>query len=395
MREFIYYHRNELKPKGGPSGYLYNLNKGLLECNVCGIDFLPDRKITIKNKIRAKIINYPKVYKIIHNLTHGIYGDNILNMIFHSKKYDAVVDLNDYDVVHFHNTLDMYMCKDSLNFYKGKVLLTSHSPKVFHKELLDDFADSTKNRRISEIEAIDVIDKYAFERADYIIFPVPEATECYFNTWDKFESIYNKNKQKFYYLPTGTTPKKYSLNKSEFREKYGIPQDAFVVSYIGRHNEVKGYDTVKKVAQLVLEKYDDIYFVIGGQQGPLYQLNNKKWIEIGWTNDPGSIINGSDIFMLPNKETYFDLVMLEVLSIGTPVVTSYTGGNKYFERFGSKGITLYKSNEELIEAILKFKNSTEDLEILRNENRKLYNDYFSNEKFARGYLQLVNELYDK
>ena len=43
-----------------------------------------------------------------------------------------------------------------------------------------------------------------------------------------------------------------------------------------------------------------------------------------WTNDPHSLINASDMFILPNKETYFDLIMLEVLSMGKIVLATNT-----------------------------------------------------------------------
>lgn len=190
MKELIYFHSNMLQPKGGPAGYLYNLNREFEKCNIDCIDFLPEKKITYKDKIKKIVVKFPSVYKIIHYFAQKNYGNSILNMIFNSKEYKAEVDLSCYDIVHFHSTLDMYMCKDSLEKFSGKVLLTSHSPKVYHKELMDDFAESTKKSRKSQIDNIDIIDSYAFERADYVIFPVPEAMECYENTWDKFSGMF-------------------------------------------------------------------------------------------------------------------------------------------------------------------------------------------------------------
>ena len=395
MKELIYYHKNKLLPSGGPAGYLYNLNIELEKRNISNIEFLPDERITLKNIIRKKMANYPKIFKIIHFFTQKKYGNDMLNLIFKNKSYTADINLEQYDIIHFHCTLDMYLCKDSLENFKGKVMLTSHSPKAFHQELLDDFASSTKRKRKKEINKIDVIDEYAFLRADVIIFPVKESIECYSNTWKKFPKILTKIKRKICYLPTGTLPKKYNKNNIEFRKEYAIPNDSFLIAYVGRHNEIKGYDIVKEVAKDLFKESKNVYFIIGGQQGPLYQLNDDKWIEVGWTNDPGSIINAADMFILPNKETYFDLVMLEVLSIGTPVIASYTGGNKYFEKFNTKGIQLYKNYGELISMIhnLICLNS-EDRDKLREKNRDIYYSNFTNEKFANRYLEIVNGLYD-
>lgn len=67
-------------------------------------------------------------------------------------------------------------------------------------------------------------------------------------------------------------------------------------------------------------------------------LKDSRWKEVGWTNDSQSIIAASDVFVLPNRETYFDIIMLEVLSCGKIVIASRTGGNKYFEKIGAKGV---------------------------------------------------------
>lgn len=57
------------------------------------------------------------------------------------------------------------------------------------------------------------------------------------------------------------------------------------------------------------------------------------------------------MFVLPNRETYFDLVMLEVLSLGKIVVASRTGGNKYFEKMNVNGVLLYDTIDEAVEIL--------------------------------------------
>ena len=57
------------------------------------------------------------------------------------------------------------------------------------------------------------------------------------------------------------------------------------------------------------------YFLIAGKEEPMKGLDNSHWIEVGWTNDPHSLIAASDVFVLPNHETYFDLVFLSMFVI--------------------------------------------------------------------------------
>ena len=392
MKELIYFNKRDLKPTGGPRGYLYNLNEQIIKNNNENIEFL-DYEMSSKKK---------KIFKFIEKLPKGLnkkanlylkhrYAKNVINNVFGDKERKTTVDLNKYDIIHFHDTYSMYMVKDSLKEYKGKVLITSHCPKPCHREIREDHIlheDYLKYKK--DYDKLDIIDEYAFNRADYIVFPCEEAEEPYFNQWDKYKEIKKKNKKKYRYILTGTKKCITKETKEEIRKKYNIPNDAFLISYVGRHNEVKGYDDLKEIGSEVL-KGKNIYFLIAGKEGPLYKLDNEKWIEVGWTNDPHSIIGASDIFVLPNKETYFDLILLEVLSLGKPVLATYTGGNKYFEK-EKCGIEFYKNNKEAVKKLIDFSKNKKELEKLGKLNEKLFEEKFTTEVFYKNYVSLINEI---
>ena len=176
------------------------------------------------------------------------------------------------------------------------------------------------------------------------------------------------------------------------RAKYNIPKEAFVVCYVGRHNEIKGYDLLKQIGSELLEQ-GNIYFLIAGKEEPMQGIRHPRWIEIGWTNDPHSLINASDIFLLPNKETYFDLVMLEILSLGTIVLASHTGGNKYFEKMQPNGVILFQGKEDAVKKTLELKNMSRNQKaLLRELNRKMFAEHFTAEIFTQSYLDLINSL---
>ena len=180
------------------------------------------------------------------------------------------------------------------------------------------------------------------------------------------------------------------MSKAGIRKKYGIPQQAFVVSYVGRHNEIKGYSSLKEIGKKFLNEHENVYFLIAGKEGPLYHLEHERWIEAGWTKDPGSIIQAADVFVLPNKETYFDLIMLEVLSLGQIILATRTGGNKYFAQFDTHGIVLYDEQKEALAALERLIQITdEEREQLRQSNRALYFNHFTNTVFAKNYLKLI------
>ena len=125
----------------------------------------------------------------------------------------------------------------------------------------------------------------------------------------------------------------------------------------------------------------------------LLGLNHKRWVEVGWTNDPHSLIAASDVFVLPNKETYFDLVMLEVLSLGKVIVASNTGGNKYFNKLNATGVLLYDTKDEAIKLINDIKQlSSYEKAKMEKANKKIFEDYFTMEIFSKQYMNIINNL---
>ncbi len=396
MKVLIYADKNILEPIGGPTGYLYNLYKELKKEKIDNIYFLNNKKMKKKMFIKRC---YKKLPKAFQNKYKKFKNDkekyNILDKVFSTSPKESICDLNEYDMVHFHATLDMYMVKDSLDNYKGKVIITSHTPKVAFKETIEDRLSKEEYRsKKKKLDRLEIVDEYAFNRADYIIFPCEEAEEPYYHSWDKYKEIKEKNKSKYFYLPTGIIPIEIDDTDKKIRRQYNIPENAFIISYVGRHNETKGYDQLKILGERILNKYTNVYFLIAGRETPLKGLENNHWIEIGWTDKPYEIVKASNLFILPNKETYFDLVLLEVLSIGKTVLLTSTGGNKYFEKFPNKALYYYDYGN-IEEALLQFSkiynSSTKELEF---KNKKLFLDNFTIKKFTQKYLEILTKIYE-
>lgn len=395
MKVLIYYKENELKPIGGPSGYLYNIKNELNKIDMKDIYFIKDdesntRKKTIKDRLKRIYIKYiPRKIQI----RLGFYEKSMRKKIFNSKSLTTNINIDEYDIIHFHSALSMYLIKDSLKNYKGKVLLTSHSPKISHKEMIDGFATMKMYKKNKNYyDAYEVIDEYAFNRADYIIFPTKEAEECYYNTWEKYKTIHQNNRDKYIYIASGINGITIDKSKAEVRKKYGIPDDAFLISYVGRHNEVKGYDHLLEIGKAALNKFENLYFIVGGIEEPLKGLKHERWVEVGWTNRPHDLINSSDLFILPNKETYFDLIFLEVLSVGKTMLVTNTGGNKHFKKYKNAGIFYYDyGNTE--EAIKKIGNIISkklmEYEII---NKEIMMNNYTVSIFVKKYIDVLNNI---
>lgn len=390
MKEILIYMRRPLlKPVGGPIGYNYNLALQLQEKGVKNIHYIESSKGDVSDfnqKVRNIKIGW---LRNVITIAKSFYRKFKLLYGFSHK---AMIDLNQFDIVHFQSTMDLFDCRDSLKHYKGKVVLTSHSPTVFWKEMFAMLTSWERKYMGWFYKKLERMDEYAFKRADFIVFPCEEAEEPYYNSWEKYKDIREQKKSCYRYVLSGINDVCARESRSEIRKKYGIPENAFVVSYVGRHNEIKGYDILKSIGETILQD-ENVWVLVAGREGPLFRLNHPRWIEIGWTTDPHSPIAASDLFILPNRETYFDLVLLELLALGKIVLASYTGGNKFFDKLQPNAVVTYKSLDEALQKINEIRRmSPEDRKFFERRNRSLYERYFNSSVFAEQYVELLNSL---
>lgn len=389
MKVLIFHDIGALKPVGGPSGYLYNLRQEMKRVGDSEIYFLQESSFTkLKRYIKKNILPkcaVDKYEKKKNEKSLSVYLKQVKKESQQTHNYK----LQEYDVVHFHNTFEMYRIKKDLENYQGIVILTSHSPKVYFKELIEDVADSKdyiENEYI--FDSAEEFDRYAFERADCVIFPCPGAEEPYYHSWPAYREL--RDESKIRYVPTGILPVTCKRSKDEVRKQYGIPENVTLLSFVGRHNKVKGYDLLQEI----FARINNVYVICCGNISTIHSPHSNRWIEVGWTDDPYSIVGASDIYMLPNRETYFDIAMLQTLSIGKCSVISNTGGNKEFSN--APGVKLYNIIEEAVEFVNQFQSmSIKERSNLETLQRTEFVEKYTIDSFYNRYKNTLAELLEE
>ena len=414
----IYYEWHTDIRAGGPTGYLANLLDGLnrIENNNNPLVFFN----TLDKEPAVPLPEIKGFHKVIHDFFYSktylksFYIDHISRyqkrlrtdymdfLSSPSKMYCRndmfeKMDLKRTKTIHVHTIGDAIKVRNSLNRIGArhiKLLLTSHTPEApsdeYYKEYLENGHEEKYANDIRNLWK--KIEKEAFNSADILIFPSKEAMEPLFATMDDFQDIVAHKDIRF--IASGAKQLKQTLSKHEAKKKYGV-EGKFVVGYVGRHNEIKGYDILQNAAKKVMLQNDNISFLIGGKQGNVFTpLNDKRWIEAGWVN-PADLFQAIDVFVLPNRMTYFDLVLLEVMSMGVPVIASATGGNKSVQE-QTKSLFLYDNTvDSLAETILML--SKESLSTMRNYSNLIKREYENNytpSLFAERYLSLINQIYE-
>lgn len=370
MRVLIYKVESELAPVGGPLGYCFNIKEELKRRGITDIDFLPDIP---KDNLKSNSIK--KYFSTFKKLVSGKQTN---------------FDFTKYDAIHFHSVKDFYQNRIALKNYKGKILFTMHSPVPFHMESNENIKKHHKFLGLFlNKHAFSYMDKYVFDHADYIVLPCVEAEESYYFHWKAYKKIHERNKEKYRYIPTGIVGAKAKIDADEYRNSLGYSKDDFIVAYVGRHNEIKGYDRIINMAKKL--NNENIKFLVGGKEFPLKGPELSNWKEIGWTNDPYSLVNSANVFILPNRETYFDIVMLETLSLGKNSLISNTGGNKVIISKNVEGIYSFDNDDEGAQIISDL--YEKKISYLPNKDIvKLFKENYSIEIFVTNYLGLLNSV---
>ena len=377
---------------GGPSGYIANLEYAIENSHIPNnIVFISATVFERQIKRIAFVGRMLCFWFPVKRIRHAM-RQNVIKYLS-NKLFAKQLDKYDFKTVTVHSIYDVLFMKKYLESrgMSAKILQMSHSPQPPSEEMYErDMAGGIENAQERYAEA-QRVERMAFDASDMYIFPSPESVECYSGALSYFNELCKTHPIK--YVRTGCRALQTDKTRDEIRGKYNI-KTPFVITYIGRHNEIKGYDILKFVAMKILEKRDDVTFLIGGRLGGIQPLNHPRWIELGQIN-PAEVLAATDVFILPNRQTYFDLIMLEVLSTGTPVVASKTGGNKTV--YSDTGvISLYTGIDDCVNKTLQILDLPKSkIAKMRAEIKKSYLDNYSLKCFAANYINMIKEVCDE
>ncbi|MFD1696822.1 glycosyltransferase [Roseibium aestuarii] len=315
------------------------------------------------------------------------------------------IDVRKITSVHIHgayNFLPVYnflrLCGIENDVVK---ILTTHNP---WKPEFEDVFHFTKNRPrewLVQNEAkiagyrhfLRLRDDFAFRMSDALFFPSEHSMEGYHQDWPEFAEI--AASKPIYFSVTGTEKKAVSLSADAMRAQHGIPANARVFLHLGRFIPMRGFDLYVEAAKQVLGRDPNAWFLAVGEKQDKPSLDHPRWIEVPFTTAPGNYLNLADACVIANRGSYFDLSMIEALSLGTPLVSAKIGGYKYLEG-RTDGVLYFEpgSVDSLTDALTRFcQLSPETLTEWRRSNAALYEREMTPQKFATGYQDTIDQLY--
>lgn len=399
IKVLIFFRKNDIGHFGGPSGYLIPFLKNQSSFSNIELSFLPsdnDKSTNRDTNLLPSTVNKRKTKRfkiLLFRLLSSFLNKQRLTQYSRMKdasiKHVPIKDFTQFDVVVFHTTFQMYECRHLLKDYKGLVYLQSHQPKPAYRWVYEDavgFKDKLTGLLLKHFYK--KADRWAFDRTNYIIFPCKEAEEPFFNKWSYYRKNRVKWNSKFRYLMTVNEPVLASGNIAyDLRKQYNIPKDSIIMLFIGCHIKAKGYDLLKKMGRKYKNR-NDIFFVCCGNYQKCKYPKYSNWIEIGFTQDIYSIIVQSDYCLSLNKDTYFDLSVLEHLSLGKTMIIKKTGGNKKIADIFENKVLVFDTSKELknllekiIKGVIAKSNECDVLEI--------YSNNFSVDLFLKSFEEMI------
>jgi glycosyltransferase involved in cell wall biosynthesis len=235
-----------------------------------------------------------------------------------------------------------------------------------------------------------VMEAKAFRESDVWVLPSEEAMEPYFATIPEFRHWMKGKDVRF--IRSGVMGPKTKLSAADAKAKFGLSGKR-VVSFIGRHIPVKGYDLFIEAARQLLDEFDDLHILVAGGLDGLDRPDHPRWTELGWYGAPQEVIRASDLFILPNRMTYYDLVLLEAMSLGAAILATETGGNKTMHLDSPGALALCPPDATgLAQVVRNLLNDPSRRAALGAKARREYETTYNHVAFARSYVELVRSI---
>lgn len=191
--------------------------------------------------------------------------------------------------------------------------------------------------------------------------------------------------------------------KKTLREKYNIPQDAFVYGYVGRVNVDKGTNELISAFNKNSKEDENIYLALVGMLDDANPISAEN-LEIA-KNHPRIIMTGNvdfnevyphmamfDVLVHPTYREGFGKVLQEAMGVGLPIITTdVPGPSEVVENNVSGILCKVKNSDDLAEKMLMLRNDGELLKNIADAGSKRAEKYFDRPIMLKNILDDMNK----
>lgn len=179
------------------------------------------------------------------------------------------------------------------------------------------------------------------------------------------------------------------------RKALDTPEDAFVVSSMGRFVPRKGFDVLIKTMEFHKTMY--LWIMGGGEEEEnLKALATKLGVEgrirfAGWQKDPNAYVKASDVFAAASSHEPLGNIILEAWAQDVPVVSTKSEGPSWFMNDGKDGLMVEIGDAEgFATAFTKLENNKSLCNTLAKGGKNTLQAKFSKQVITDAYLNLFS-----
>ncbi len=195
------------------------------------------------------------------------------------------------------------------------------------------------------------------------------------------------------------------LVRGHFREELQLPENAFVISLVGRIAPPKNQLEAIEVAELLFQNFPDIYLLLVGQpvdnayfQKVVKRRNDSPFKDrifvLGHRNDISQLLLDTNVLLSTSVAEGLPNVMIEAGFLGKPVVGRDVNGNREIISNGINGYLLPEEAdaEAFAEAILRIYMNPQLAEKMGRNGQKIVQEKFSFERMVEHYHRIFRLL---
>jgi glycogen synthase len=239
----------------------------------------------------------------------NLYGGDVISKVFQYANITASLAREmDFDLIHAHDWMTMIA--------GIKIKQQTGKPLVMHIHSLEvDRSGPNSRGWVYELE------KHGMSYADLLI-PVSNYTA------DNIQQYYGIDRGKTYVVHNGSKPVQAYRSPKPFREK--------TVLFVGRLTRQKGPEKFLQIAEKVLEKDQNVRFVMAGVgdhfrkllEDSSYKHIGNRFHLTGFLNQEQLryLLSVSDVYCMPSISEPFGLSAVEAAQFGVPCVISKQSG---------------------------------------------------------------------
>lgn len=285
---------------------------------------------------------------------------------FDIKNIKKVVNEYKPDIIHAHDIKASYLA----SFFSKKVKVISHvhnNHENMRKFGIKTFLYNSVSYKFSSIIWVSksAFDSYYFKK----------------NIIDKSIVLYNVVDEE-------------EINKKASSDNNCYDYD---VVYIGRLTYQKNPERLIEIANSISKEHPDFKMAIVGDGDLKYSIekmiraNNleKNVFLLGFMNNPYKVLKQSKMLILTSRFEGTPMVALEAMSLGIPIISTFTDGMVDILEDGNNGF-LCNDNDEFVRIIERYINDNQEISLIKRNTLKKSKEI--NNKIK--YKEIISKLYD-